>query len=255
MKFEPRLPDDSPNLPSEHPLLEASWLFAALGVVAVMLTVVAVFVVELSVAFVPLSAERELFAVVEDSLQLDHGAEQAVEIERLLGPVVAQWPDDPYDHRLFVLENDLSVNAFAYPGGSIGVTQGLADRLSGDPEAMTFILAHEVGHFRNRDHLRGIGRQAAFGLMAFSLGLGGVDGSLHEAVNSSMGRSLSVEAEAEADAFAFEVLCALYGDTAGARRAFEAFPHHEGVERVVELMSDHPTTPARIQAAVAFGGS
>ena len=77
-------------------------------------------------------------------------------------------PKLPY--RLILIENP-KPNAFAFPGGTIGLTSGLIDSLD-DPEALKFVLGHELGHFHERGHLRGLGR-AIGSAVVFSILFGG----------------------------------------------------------------------------------
>ena len=49
-----------------------------------------------------------------------------------------------------------TVNALAIPGDRIIIYQGLLEDVESENELM-MILGHELGHFANRDHLRGLG--------------------------------------------------------------------------------------------------
>ena len=64
------------------------------------------------------------------------------------------------------------VNAFALPGRVIVINKGLVGKAASENE-ISFVLAHELGHIENRDHLRGIGRSLV--LMTFSAMLLGPD--------------------------------------------------------------------------------
>lgn len=68
---------------------------------------------------------------------------------------------------------DRSVNAFALPGGHVGVHLGLV-ALTGAPEELASVLAHELSHVSQRHIARSIGqqgRQAALGVVGMILGL------------------------------------------------------------------------------------
>lgn len=80
----------------------------------------------------------------------------------------------PYHFRVH-LQKSSAINAMALPGGHIVVFSGLLDKVSSENE-LTFVLAHEMGHYAHRDHLRGLGRGLA--LMALSALLLGPDSSL-----------------------------------------------------------------------------
>ena len=51
--------------------------------------------------------------------------------------------------------NKKEINAFVTPNGTIFFTKGLLKEIK-DEEVLTFILAHELGHYAHRDHLKTI---------------------------------------------------------------------------------------------------
>ena len=84
--------------------------------------------------------------------------------------------------RVALVENE-AANAMALPGGVIIVSTGLLKEIDSEEE-IAFVLAHELGHFAHRDHLKGIGR----GLLLYSLLLffTGSDSSLTSFVGNSL---------------------------------------------------------------------
>ncbi|MEN9419097.1 MAG: hypothetical protein RI988_2717 [Pseudomonadota bacterium] len=71
------------------------------------------------------------------------------------------------------LVRDRSVNAFALPGGYVGVHLGLIG-LTGSTDELASVLAHELSHVSQRHIARGMasaGRQGALGLAAMILGV------------------------------------------------------------------------------------
>ena len=52
------------------------------------------------------------------------------------------------------------------------VSTGLLEQTASENE-LAFVVGHEIGHFRNRDHLRGLGRGVAFGLVLAALSTSG----------------------------------------------------------------------------------
>jgi Zn-dependent protease with chaperone function len=100
-------------------------------------------------------------------------------------------------------------NAFALPGGKVFILKGLLDKAESQDEVLG-VLAHELGHLQNRDHLRRViadgGVAYLFGLLFGDVAGGGavvfVGKTLLNAANSR-------EAEAQADAFAAQTVAAL----------------------------------------------
>lgn len=115
-------------------------------------------------------------------------------------------------------------NAFAIPGRIIALTGPLISKLATE-EGVAFVIAHELGHFENRDHLHGLGQ--AFGtvslsLLSHALGLGDTLGKVANAVTGAVRNSFSREQEARADAFAVSLLRRAYGSARGAREGLSA---------------------------------
>lgn len=100
-------------------------------------------------------------------------------------------------------------NAFALPGGKVLVLRGMLDKAENADE-VAGVLAHELGHLKHRDNMRGL---IYNGGTSFLIGLlfGDVTGS--SAVifvsRSAAQASYSREAEENADTFAIEVMRAL----------------------------------------------
>jgi predicted Zn-dependent protease len=139
----------------------------------------------------------------------------------------------------------------AFPGGLIFVTSGLLDQAESENE-LAFVLAHELGHFRNRDHLRGIGRGVAFALVVGALGLGGSGGAAQLAAASGglATRGFDRDQERDADRFGLEVVQAEYGHVAGAWDFFERLPEPGSVveKQIVHYLAIHPLSEDRIDA-------
>jgi Zn-dependent protease with chaperone function len=109
------------------------------------------------------------------------------------------------DVRSTVLATDVP-NAFALPGGKVYLLNGLLAKAE-NPDEMAGVLAHELGHLKHRDNMRGL---IYDGGTSFLIGLlfGDVTGSstLVLASRSLVTASYSREAEANADAVAIEVM-------------------------------------------------
>ncbi|HOB96418.1 MAG TPA: M48 family metalloprotease [Aquabacterium sp.] len=109
-------------------------------------------------------------AYLDDPLLLDY-------LQSLWAPLVrtarAQGDIDADTERLFPYESflvrDRSVNAFALPGGYVGVHLGLI-AITGTPDELASVLAHELAHVTRRH----IARSVAASSRASTLGLAGM---------------------------------------------------------------------------------
>lgn len=89
----------------------------------------------------------------------------------LLERLVASWPEAPFTFELALVEEE-EPNAMALPGGAILLTSGLLETVDSE-NGLAFVLAHELGHYAHRDHLRSLSRGLALGaVMALVTGSG-----------------------------------------------------------------------------------
>jgi Zn-dependent protease with chaperone function len=137
-------------------------------------------------------------------------------------------------------------NAFAAPGGSLMVTQGLLDLVKSDM-GLAMVLGHELGHHQNRDPLRGMGRSLMLGFVT-SILMGGSSNLVQIAFNMA-DVSYSREQELKADEFGFKLLHATFHKTDGAFEFFEKMSKDATgqVDKISSMMSTHPYTPDRIE--------
>lgn len=142
-------------------------------------------------------------------------------------------------------------NAFAAPGGSLMVTQGLLDLVKSDM-GLAMVLGHELGHHQNRDPLRGMGRSLMLGLVT-SIFMGGSSNLVQMAFNMA-DVSYSREQELKADEFGFKLLHATFHGTGGAFEFFEKIAKGATgqVDKISSMMSTHPYTPDRIERLKAL---
>lgn len=157
-----------------------------------------------------------------------------------------------YDIELSVLDHEM-VNAFAAPGGRIVILRGLLDAAE-SAEEVAGVLAHEIGHVEARDPVRLAFRSAgSAGIIALVLGdvTGGtVVGLLGEHILSA---SYTREAEAAADVFAYDLLARTGVGTEGLAAFFDRIEGMGG--DVPEILSTHPASGNRAEAARAAGGA
>lgn len=150
----------------------------------------------------------------------------------------------PLDYRL-AYSPQSAPNAFAVPGGLIVLTEGLLEQLD-EEIAVAFVIAHELGHFAGRDHLRSLGRQIGFGTALLLLTGGNADG-LVQSTSNLIGMTYSRKQESAADVFALECLDATYGHREGAERLFEILEAESGLPEWAYMFMTHPANAERIR--------
>lgn len=154
-------------------------------------------------------------------------------------------PDAPgLEFRLIIID-DSSPNAFAIPGGVIGFTHGMIDALEDNEIAAAFVIAHELGHFAHRDHLRGLIREiGSFAALQILFGGGG---NLMFQTNDLMNLQYSRRQEEAADAYAIQLLIDVYGHSKGAEQLFDILSKSPGLPDWAHMFSTHPNPRDRMK--------
>ena len=253
MEYDPKLPADGINTTAESPLREFALLVAGLvGAVLALFAIVALAVDRL-VVFVPPALEGRWFGGFADAVA--EADARGAPVQALLDRLVSHWSDAPYPFRAGVLDAP-DPNALALPGGAILVTTGLLDRVATENE-LALVLGHELGHFRARDHLRGLGRGLAAQLV---LGALGGSGELVSGLSGFAGalaqRGFDRRQENQADAFGLSLVQAEYGHVAGARDFFTRVASSQrdapaAGRRLARYLDTHPLYEDRVEALAA----
>ena len=136
-------------------------------------------------------------------------------------------------------------NAFALPGGKVFLLKGLLDKAE-SPDEVAGILAHELGHLKHHDNMRGL---IYNGGTSFLIGLlfGDVTGSsaVIFASRSVVEASYSREAETNADTFAIDIMRALGRSPKPAAELMFRITGKEG-GGLSSILASHPLTEDRL---------
>ena len=247
MKFVPRRPRKGVNVSKTHPLIEAGTLVVGLTILFFVVVVALVFIVEAALFFVSAEDEAELFAnwLPEDLVTVAPDDERLSDSQQLIDRLVQHWPDSPYEFRIEIHESEQS-NAMALPGGLIVVTTALLDQVESENE-LAFVLGHELGHFKNRDHLRALGRGVVIALV-MAVASGGDSSGIGVRTADFTLRSFGRQQETLADEFGLLVVNSEYGHIDEAWRLFDRWSDQERADSEVwSYFSTHPDTGNRIE--------
>jgi predicted Zn-dependent protease len=167
-------------------------------------------------------------------------------IAKLEARLESSLKNSPYHLEYQVLKSD-QVNAFALPGGHIGLNAALISKAP-SPEALMGVMAHEAQHVLGRHGLKGIINQ--FGIMllvplifgdmgSVMLALGGMGASL---INLGFSRSQ----ESEADAKGLELLAQSQVNPQGMESFFSWMASEEAKKGAPPaFLSSHPLSSER----------
>ncbi|MFK7791577.1 MAG: M48 family metalloprotease [Devosiaceae bacterium] len=184
-------------------------------------------------------------------------AELETRLVAMLRQVIAASDEPGRVYRLTLLDS-ASVNAFALPGGYLYVTRGLL-ALANDEAEVAAVVAHEIGHVTRR---HAIAREQEVRTAAL------IDRVLTDVLSDPSAAQMAVLAngvslaqfsqnqELEADQLGVRTIGRAGYDPFAAARFLETMSVFSALESLPtdgsapSLLSSHPTTPARVEAAV-----
>lgn len=200
---------------------------------------------------------RKSGQVVEDPLVTEY-------INAIGNRVAAQTNDGDHDFTFFVI-NDHRINAFALPGGFIGIHSGLLDATRNEDE-LAGVLSHEVAHVTQRHIARAMHANSRQSLLTTAIMLGavlaGVAGAGSDVLQAGIAVAQGTAAqqqinftranEYEADRIGIAALADAGFDPYGMASFFEVMSRQTTTapdERAPEFLLTHPVSTARIAEA------
>lgn len=194
---------------------------------------------------------RQRFTLLDDPLANQY-------LQNLADRLLSQYNDNQNEIAVFIVD-DPNINAFAGPGGHIGIHSGLilAARTEGE---LASVLAHEIAHVLQRHLVRRFEvsqRQSlqSMGAIIAAILLGGSNSQVSEAIltgaiagNVQQQLSYSRTHEQEADRIGLELLARAEFDPRAMTAFFSTLQKHKPVSdgKVPEFVLTHPLTSSRI---------
>jgi len=167
-------------------------------------------------------------------------------LEEILARLASTVPEAPYSFRVIVV-NHPSINAFAAPGGTMVVFQGLLEKTH-TPEELAGVLAHEMQHILRRHATRALLQQVSMKvLLAAAVGdAKGLSYGLEGAQTLGMLR-YNRQSEEEADREGIQMLIAAGIDPRGLPAFFQTIQKNgEKSLQLPSYLSTHPDIKDRI---------
>jgi len=245
VKFTPKDIDENVNVSETHPLAELAWLVGGMLLLALVFYLVLGVTADLAVAKIPIKAEVWLGEYFVDSFESNEDEALRRRLQTLLDNLPADSPLHKYSFTVQLVKNN-EVNALALPGGHIVVFSGLVEQAESENE-LAMVLAHELGHFAHRDHLKRLGR--GLGLSVAAMLVFGEDSAISRLVSNLFlvtESSYSRQQESDADHFGLELLVNSYGHAGGATDFFARVGKKAG-SRAPYLLASHPHPDDRIE--------
>jgi len=207
-----------------------------------------------------LSQEAQLgadaFSEIKGQEKISTDPEATARVERVGRRIAREAESDlpDLDWEFVLFDND-AINAFALPGGKVGVYTGLLDLTENDDQ-LAAVIGHEIAHVTARHGAERMSRSIALAVGGVGLGLATRDSEYRDAfmIAYGVGSTLGVElpysrrAETEADRVGL-----LYAARAGydPRESVTFWQRmqkaSEGRPQPPALLSTHPTDDRRIR--------
>ncbi len=286
------IPDDTqfrwPGLTSNNLLpewLETHWLTVLSSVIIVPLFLWSMVNYALpgaahaAVAFLPDSiaenmGEQTLYILDKthfDPTELSEQKQQEIEQQWQTIVTKLELPKDKY--HLYFRKFDMGANAMALPDGSIIVTDDIITLMEKDPDALTAVLLHEVGHIEHQHSLKMVA-QTTVTTMLFAMMFGDIEGAGELILGASTGLLQSVfsrDMEREADEFShqnlpkFNISPSAFADAMTLLINSHSSSHSDSesesnsesdkssLNHWLQYLSSHPETKERINSARSAG--
>ena len=242
--FNPKLLDENINISKQPPLKEFFKLLIGIAIAITAVYVLLGFIVDITVPLVPVSIENKIGSLFTASLKKKTSLGEERHVQSILDTLLSDLENNAFDITISVARSPM-VNAVALPGGHIIIFEGLLKEIKSDRE-LAFVIGHEIGHFVNRDHLKGLGRGLSLAFIALILGN---DNRLSDAILSPLnltGRRFSQKQESRADAVGLELLYKAYGTTEGSVSFFRMLEKENKISDFAYFFSSHPSPKKRI---------
>ncbi len=146
---------------------------------------------------------------------------------------------------IFIPEKEF--NAWVVPNGTIYFTTELLNENLTEEE-LAFVLGHEIGHYKNRDHLKTISRQIIISLVMslfFNDDMKDLS-SLADNFTNFAYLNHSQNQEKLADKYSNETLIKLYGNNDGSISFMEKLAKKDELPAFAHYFSTHPSPKQRI---------
>ena len=147
------------------------------------------------------------------------------------------------------LVKDETKNALCLPNGDIYITSSLYEKLT-DDEMLTFVIAHEMAHYKNKDHLKNIRHKIAKSTITIFLSLAIPNDSTISNISddgleiNELGFSRGCEKQA--DIYAGKILLVLYNNTIGGQKVLNTL-REKTYPGILRLYATHPDIDSRIK--------
>lgn len=246
MRYTPKNIEENFNVSRGSRVAELLRLTIGLVIMVFGIYLLLGFTVDLIVPYISPKLERSLFKDNYKSKSYKTKTPDAIYLQKILNKLTANLDEkEKSDYQILFSEND-ELNAFALPDGKILVYKGLLKQAESENE-LAFVLAHELGHFAHRDHLKGLGRRLVL-IFVSSLFFSSDENPVNKIFRQSLSIThlkFSQKQESNADLYGLALLNKTYGHVGGAADLMDRLKQGEKNSLFLPFVSTHPPSAER----------
>lgn len=240
-------------------VLHSDWRISAMALAFLAGVITAFYVsflpslAEMAAAFVPPSVKRQLGESALQQVQAQWlkpsqlpDAQQDAIHERFDLLAVALDEAESKGLELLIRKSTIGPNAFALPGNFIVLTDEMVTLVDGDLDALSGVLAHELGHLKHDHGLRSVVQGTALTMLGAAL-IGDYSSALAAIPAGLAHLNYSRHFETEADGFSRDLLCDAHIDPAKTALFFERVVKDQSRSEALipPYLSSHPGSEDR----------
>ncbi len=254
MRFIPKLLKRNINVTQHSPLREFATLLTGVFIILIGIYIILGFSVSFIAKKVSNKTEQRIMSAMPSVWKAEKQKSSEEEyLQSIVDDFQSKCADLPYKLEVNLVGG--GDNAYAFPGYRIIVLSGLLENAKTKNE-IAFILAHEMGHFKNRDHLQNLGRSLVF--LTLSAAVLGADNGVTRLLGKMLQATemkFSQTQESDADFYALNMMNCLFGNISGSETFFKRRPEFEKDGLSEYFFSTHPVMKLRIEKMKRYSES
>lgn len=236
MKYVAKEIEENYNIGSNNPFRTFIKLVIVIGSFVAGLYVLLSFLINVSVGYIPESWDNKIGDYFVKKIEgID--SEKAFELENRIQELIGE---NEYSVKII---DSKEINAFAMSGKNIIVLKGLVDKMT-DAE-IDFVLAHEIGHFENRDVTKKYARIFIFSVLS-SL-ISSDDSNILSKILLGTEMKFSQNSEIKADRFAADIYYRKYNNIEAIESFFGKISKEDDESKFDSYFSSHPKNDKRLE--------
>lgn len=250
MDYKAELPDASVNVDKNRMLVNILASTAITVVAFIVIYLGSIYSLKYSIKYLPKSFENSLNSYFSRTTKTTSAnMADRLRVKGIIDLLKQHSEFDKINFNIGIIKQK-APNAFAAPGYYIGVTKGLLDSSETDNE-LAFVLAHELGHYSNRDHAVGFINNILNTILLY------LTPETAQEMTGHVIRTLTLSSirgsESRADLYAIELLHKTFDDVCGWEGFFRRLMKEEKtLRKLTRYASTHPLSEERIKNVKKF---